>query len=67
MALFGLKVCRNAFQMIPNVSSFDVKKNWRKISTEIFIGNIFNRKFGKLPISYGFLDVIGRCASKNDS
>ena len=56
MAPFGLKLLEKAFQMIPDILFFDVE-------------NEFGRKIGKLPVSedlWFFLDVISRCASKND-
>ena len=38
MAPFGLKLWENAFQTIPDFSSFDVeKKFWRKFLTKIFV------------------------------
>ena len=44
-----------------------LKKNWRKFSIKIFIKKIFVGKLtsGLFLPSYGFLDVIGRCASKS--
>ena len=68
MAPFGLKLWENAFQMIPNISFFDVeKKNWRKFSIKIFVKKKFDGKLTNCLFlrSYGFLDVIGRCASKS--
>ena len=43
------------------------KKNWRKFSIKIFIKKIFVGKLTNCLFlrSYGFLDVIGRCASKS--
>ena len=46
MAPFGLKLWENAFQMIPNISFFDVEKKW----ATIFDKNV-RRKIGKLPVS----------------
>ena len=69
MAPFGFKLWENAFQTIPNISFFDAEK--------IFLAKIFDENFrqpkkivGKSTNclflrSYGFLDVIGRCASKS--
>ena len=69
MAPFGLKLWENAFQTIPNISFFDAES--------IFLAKLFDENFrqkkkivGKstnCPFlrSYGFLDVIGRCASKS--
>ena len=68
MAPFGLKLWENAFQTIPDISFFDAeKKNWRKFSIKFssiffFEGKSTNCLFLR---SYGFLDVIGRCASKS--
>ena len=59
MAPFGRKLWENAFQMIPNISFFDVEKKMEKM----FVGKLANCLFRR---SYGFLGVIGRCASKND-
>ena len=64
MAPFGLKLWENVFQMIPNISLFDTQKKLTKFSTTVFVGKLANCLFRR---SYGFLDVIGRCASKNDS
>ena len=47
MAPFGLKLWENAFQMIPNISFFDVET---KLLAKIFNKN-FRRKIGKLPVS----------------
>ena len=43
------------------------KKNWRKFSIKTFIKKIFVGKLTNCLFlrSYGFLDVIGRCASKS--
>ena len=69
MAPFGLKLWENAFQTIPNISFFDAEKfflanffdeNFRK--KKKFVGKSTNCLFLR---SYGFLDVIGRCASKS--
>ena len=69
MAPFGLKLWENAFQTIPNISFFDAEN--------IFLAKFFDENFrqkkkivGKSTNclflrSYGFLDVIGRCASKS--
>ena len=68
MAPFGLKLWENPFQTIPDISFFDVaKKNWRKFSIKNFIKKIFVGKLTNCLFlrSYGFLDVIGRCASKS--
>ena len=68
MAPFGLKLWENAFQTIPNISFFDVEN---KILAKFFDENFRKKKFvGKSTNclflrSYGFLDVIGRCASKS--
>ena len=36
MAPFGLKLWENAFQTIPDISSFDVQQNfWQKVLTKI--------------------------------
>ena len=45
MAPFGLKLWENAFQMIPNISFFDVEKNFDK--------NVWSKtplKIDKLPV-----------------
>ena len=47
MTPFGLKLWGNAFQMIPDISFFDVEKN---ISAKFFDKH-FRRKIGKLPVS----------------
>ena len=68
MAPFGLKLWENAFQMIPDISFFDVeKKKWRKFSIKFSSKNFFDGKSTNCLFlrSYGFLDVIGRCASKS--
>ena len=50
MAPIGVKLWENAFQTIPNISFFDVKKNWRKFSIKISVKKIFRRKIDKLPV-----------------
>ena len=68
MAPFGLKLWENAFQTIPNISLFDAEKKIGKkflsqfSSKKKFVGKSTNCLFLR---SYGFLDVIGRCASKS--
>ena len=68
MALFGFKLWENAFQTIPNISFFDAEKIfWPKFLMKIFakkkiVGKSTNCLFLR---SYGFLDLIGRCASKS--
>ena len=70
MAPFGLKLWENAFQTIPNISFVDAE--------QIFLAKIFDENFRQnkkssenrqtasvFLRSYGFLDVIGRCASKS--
>ena len=55
MAPFGLKLWENAFRMIPDISFFDVPKF-------CWVGKSANCL---LLRSCGFLDVTGRCASRN--
>ena len=70
MAPFGLKLWENAFQTIPNISFFDVEfffllnffDEKLRGAQKIFVGKSTNCLFLR---SYGFLDVIGRCASKS--
>ena len=69
MAPFGLKLWENTSQMIPDISFFnDDQKKLAKISIKIFVKFFFSRKSTSCLFlrSYGFLDVIGRVASKND-
>ena len=69
MAPFGLKLWENAFQMMPDISFFGAEKFVRqKCSTKMFVGNVFVGKSVKRLVwrSYDFLDVMGRCSSKND-
>ena len=47
MAPFGLKLLENAFQMIPDISFFDVEKKIK----EHFSTKSFRPKIGKLPVS----------------
>ena len=70
MACTAAKLWQNAFQTIPNISFFDAEniflakffdENFRK--TKKIVGKSTNCLFLR---SYGFLDVIGRCALKND-
>ena len=67
MAPFGLKLWENAFQTIPDISFFDVERKRRKFSMKIFVKKDLVRKSTNCLFlrSYGFLDVIGRCASKS--
>ena len=69
MAPIGVKLWENAFQTIPNISFFDAEniffakffdENFRQ--KKFFVGKSTNCLFLR---SYGFLDVIGRCASKS--
>ena len=66
MAPFGVKLWENAFQTIPDIQLFDAPKNFsafffsKKVRVDFFFKKV---AFWR---SYGFLDVIGRCALKND-
>ena len=71
MAPIGAKLWENAFQTIPNISFFGVEnfflakicdENFKFSSKKKFVGKSTNCLFLR---SYGFLDVIGRCASKS--
>ena len=48
MAPFGLKLWENAFQMIPNVSFSDTKKNWTIFLQKKLILEIFFQETGDL-------------------
>ena len=67
MAAFGLKLWENAFQTIPNISFSTSKKKWQKFSIKKSSTLFFDRKSTNCLFlrSYGFLDLIGRCASKS--
>ena len=72
MAPFGLKLWENAFQMIPNISFFDAGKqkfdNLLRRKCQIIMMIRRRRESANCLFwrRHGFLDVIGRCASKND-
>ena len=69
MAPFGFKLWENAFQMIPDISFFDVrKKKSMNIFDNFFGGTIFANFFSKCLFlkRYDILDVTGSCSSKND-
>ena len=63
MVPFGLKLWENAFQMISDISFFDIEKKLAKTFDENFVEKSANSLFRR---SYGFLDGTCRCASKND-
>ena len=66
MAPFGVKLWENAFQTIPDIQFFDAQKNFSAIFVfELFRVDFFFKKVAFWR-SYGFLDVMGRCASTND-
>ena len=65
MASFGVKLWESAFQTIPNISFFDAQKKLLAICFSKFWGDFFFKKVAFWR-SYGFLDVMGRCASTND-
>ena len=66
MAPSGVKLWENAFQAIPNISFFNVQKNFSAIFFSKKIRGDFFFKKVSFERSYGFLDVMGRCASTND-
>ena len=66
MAPIGVKLWENAFQTIPDISFFDVQKHVRRFFFQNIFGLIFCFKKVAFRRSYGFLDVMGRCASTND-
>ena len=66
MAPFGVKLWENAFQTIPDIEFFDAQKTFRRfVFQKQFRVDFFFKKVA-FERSYGFLDVMGRCASTND-
>ena len=68
MAPIGLKLCQNAFQTIPDVSFFDVKKNVfvKQIPKNFGIGGKFVFMICSFWESWSTLSLIGIFSMQND-